>query len=518
MMRPPAPTGVTHAENSQHAIHAGASRVTRNQRIVVIAQGLRLLLFVLATVLLGRWLEPAAFGFVGLISGLFLAAQEILDMGTTAVTTRQVAQQPSDERDLLNALMTWRCLLSLVLAAGVTLWGCWGPVQQAEQRWVLFSAAVVLLFMPWSSYHVVFQTRQAFGRASTLALATQSTFLISGIALLKTPFLAWATAISAGGAMGLAVITREWLQLWGSRWQATQLLGYRLRASWSSPGLRPLLRKAWLFGLAGVSYKLSALTGVFFLWTWREPHELGTFSAAQRLFAPLTDTAWMFTTPLIAAMSWMVQHHHATFRLQLNALTRWLIALSCSMAVGGHFVGPWILGFLYGDTYTQGTASAVPVFQWLSIGLGFALVTPVLAVACLAQGQDALLMRISLIGLSLNIAANLWWVPQLGSQAAAMAWCLSEAWVMSALLIAAIHQGHLHIRPRDGLYLLPSIAMLIVLPQLTPWPTMQFLVGCLIGLSGLIVLHQQPAQRAVRQAVAATAQTDPAERTSSTSP
>lgn len=265
MMRPPAPTGVTHAENSQHAIHAGASRVTRNQRIVVIAQGLRLLLFVLATVLLGRWLEPAAFGFVGLISGLFLAAQEILDMGTTAVTTRQVAQQPSDERDLLNALMTWRCLLSLVLAAGVTLWGCWGPVQQAEQRWVLFSAAVVLLFMPWSSYHVVFQTRQAFGRASTLALATQSTFLISGIALLKTPFLAWATAISAGGAMGLAVITREWLQLWGSRWQATQLLGYRLRASWSSPGLRPLLRKAWLFGLAGVSYKLSALTGVFSL-------------------------------------------------------------------------------------------------------------------------------------------------------------------------------------------------------------------------------------------------------------
>ncbi|RYF39413.1 MAG: hypothetical protein EOO25_15055, partial [Comamonadaceae bacterium] len=208
--------------------------------------------------------------------------------------------------------------------------------------------------------------------------------------------------------------------------------------------------------------RLSALAGSFFIWGMLTPQALGSFSAAQRLFAPVTEAAWLFATPLIAAMS-MVQAQPRIFRMQLTALTQLLVACSCGIAVAGQYVAPLVLQLLYGQQYSQGPASAVAVFQWLSLALGFALVTPVLAVACLAQGRERLLMQASLAGLALNLALNAVLVPAQGPLGAAMAWCASEALVMLTLLVSAVRRADVSAGWDWLAYLAPAAGLALVL-------------------------------------------------------
>ncbi|RYF40380.1 MAG: hypothetical protein EOO25_12745, partial [Comamonadaceae bacterium] len=204
--------------------------VGRSQRILLGAQLVRVMLFILTMTILGRWLSPAELGFVALVSSLFLVGHEVMDLGTTAVTTRQVAQAPRSESASLNALLAYRRLVGAALAVAVLLVACSDFVQEDWQRLVLGGAALSMLLLHMSAYHVVFQTRQAFGWASALGLAIQLGFLLATAGVLKLNLLGLLSALGAGAAMGLLVVAREVMQVIASRWLAVKLLGARLRA------------------------------------------------------------------------------------------------------------------------------------------------------------------------------------------------------------------------------------------------------------------------------------------------
>lgn len=478
------------------------SRVGRSQAILLGAQGVRVVLFVLITTVLGRWLSPAELGFVALVSSLFLVGHEVMDLGTTAVTTRHVAQAPATERAVLSALLAYRRLVGMALSAAVLALACSGFVEDDSQRLVLGAAALAMLLVHLSAYHVVFQTRQAFGRASALGLGVQLAFLLATAGVLKLNPFGLLSTLGAGAAMGLLVVAREAVQVVSSRWLAVKMLGTRLRAAWLDPAIRPLLRSTWVFGLAGLGYRLSALAGSFFIWGMLTPDALGSFSAAHRLFGPVTEAAWLFATPLIAAMSITLQTQPQVFRMQLTALTQLLIACACGVAVAGQFVAPPVLQLLYGGQYSQGPASAVAVFQWLSLALGFALVTPVLAVACLAQGRERLLMQASLAGLALNLLLNAVLVPLDGAAGAAKAWCASEALVMLILLVSAVRRGDLATGWDWLAYPGPAICIALVLWPLSAWPALQVAVAGTGLAAGLLLLRGLPSQQACRRALA----------------
>lgn len=475
------------------------SRVGRSQRILLGAQLARVVLFILTMALLGRWLSPAELGFVALVSGVFLIGHEVMDLGTTAVTTRRVAQARINERSALGTLLAYRRMVGTALAVVVLLAACSDFVQEHWQRAVLAAAGLSMLLTHLSAYHVVFQTRQAFGRASALALAVQLGFLLATACVLQLKPLGWLTTLGAGAATGLLVVARELVQVLASRWLAVKMLGTRLRAAWLDPDIPSLLRSTWVFGLAGLGYRLSALAGSFFIWGLLTPQDLGSFSAAQRLFGPVTDAAWLFATPLLAAMSQIGTKPQAV-RLQLTALTQLLLACSCGVAVAGQFVAPLVLELLYGGQYSQGPASAVAIFQWLSLALGFSLVTPVLAMACLAQGRERLLMQASISGLLLNLVLNAALIPLEGPVGAAKAWCASEALVMLTLLANAARRGQIAGGWDWLAYLLPAACLAVVLRLLSAWPGVQLgVAGAGLAL-GLVLLRTLPSQQASRAA------------------
>jgi O-antigen/teichoic acid export membrane protein len=453
----------------------------------------RIVLFVAVTSVLGRKLAPADFGFVALVSSIFAIALEFLDMGTTAVSTRQIAAQPACERATLEALLALRRFLAGVLFAGVLALAMMGRFSP-DQRVALVAVAFGVFLLHLTAYQVVFQVHQAYRQAVVLGLATQLGFAVASVAALK---------LHAGGAViVLLVVAFQIVQVVGGSWIGAGLLGYRLRPRWLDPGIGPLLSAGWMLGVAGVCYKLQTYAGVFYLWEMAAPEALASFNAAQRLLIPATEMAWMFVIPLIAAMSATAARHPADFRAQVDGFSKFLLSMSALVAVGVFFVAPLFLRLFYGDQYASGAWSSVAVFRWLAIGSLFALVTPVLVVGELAQGRTRALMYISIGALAMSLAGNAWAVPSYGATGAAVVLAATEALAFLTLLARSLARGETHLNLTWAVYLAPAALLGLCLSMLTGDPVAQLAVACVWAPVTLLAIIRLPDQKACRASLA----------------
>ena len=470
--------------------------VMRSQAVILSAHAGRLALSVAITSLLARNLAPADFGFVALVSSIYIVAVEMLDMGTTAVATRQIAARPAHERETLAALLALRRLISTIAVAAVLGLACSDYVAKSDQRMVLVAAAFGIALLHMNAYSLVFQMRQAYGRLAALGLAGQLAFLVACAAALR---------FHAGGAViALLVVAREIVHVAGARWMAVRMLGDRVRASWLPAGVSPLLKAGWMIGVAGLSYKLATYSGGFLLWEISSPEALATFSAAQRLLVPMADMAWLFVTPLIAALSWTVAHGAAAYRVQLEGYVKLLLAMSSLVAVAGYFVAPFVLRLLYGEMYAAGPWSAVGPFRWLALGYSFALVTPVLIVGEMVQGNAMALMLTSVSSLALNLAGNAWAIPMHGAEGAAMVLFACEAFVFLVLVARCVARHDVGLGADWAVYLAPAALLGVALRLLADFPVWQLVAACAWAPASLSMIMRLPAQRACRASLATT--------------
>ena len=470
--------------------------VMKSQAVLVSAHAARLGLSVAIASLLGRNLAPADFGFVALVSSIFIVAGEILDMGTTAVATRAIGAQPAHERDTLASLLALRRLISLVVIAAVLGLACSDYVALDGHRIVLAVTACALSLLYLNAYQLAFQVRQAYGQATALALAAQLGFLLASAAALR---------LRAGGAViGLLVVAREIAQVLANRRVAVRMLGYRVRAPWRQPGMRTLLKAGWMIGAAGLSYKLATYAGGFLLWKMSAPEALGSFSAAQQLLVPLAGVAWLFVTPLIAAMSAALAHDAAAFRVQLEGYVTLLLTISALIGAAGYFFAPYFLRLLYGELYASGPWSAVGAFRWLALGYLFALVSPALVVGEMVKGNALALLFTATACLGINLLANVLAIPTYGAEGAAMALCASEAF-MFVVLFARSAAGR-DVRPGVAwlVYLAPAALLAAALWMLSDLPLWQLAVACVWAPASLLMILHLPAQKACRASLART--------------
>jgi O-antigen/teichoic acid export membrane protein len=432
----------------------------RSQAILLSAHAGRLALSVGIASLLGRGLAPADFGFVALVSSIYIVATELLDMGTTAAATREMAADPAREGASLAALLALRRWLALAAAAALVLLACGGYVAGASERLVLVAAAAGLFALHLHGYQLAFQLRQAYGRVTALALCGQAGFLVAA---------AVAIELHAGGAViALLVVVREAVQALVARWMAVRILGARVAVAWRDPGAARLFHAAWMLGAAGLAYKLTAHAGGYMLWALDSPEALATFNAAQRLLLPMADMAWLVVVPLIAAMSGTVVRDATAFRAQLEGHVTFLMALSALVAVAGWFIAPVLLRVLYGDLYASGPWSAVATFRWLALGYLFALVTPVLVVGEMVQGNARALLVTTASALAANLAANAWAVRAHGPEGAALVLVACEAYVFFVLFARSLSRGQVRVRAAWALYLVPAALLIPVLWWLAP--------------------------------------------------
>lgn len=181
------------------------------------------------------------------------------------------------------------------------------------------------------------------------------------------------------------------------------------------PGLWRVLKEAWPFGLAGVSYLVLYQSDIILLGWLRSAEEAGQYAAAYTLVGALTILPGALYQKFLRPRIHRYAHHDRTRFLALFRIGGAAMALGGALAaVLIVLVGPTAIDFLFGADY--GVASAL--IPWLGLTLPARFLGSAVGSALVTSRHMAIKVWIQLAAALVNVATNLVLIPLFGVFAA----------------------------------------------------------------------------------------------------
>jgi O-antigen/teichoic acid export membrane protein len=184
-----------------------------------------------------------------------------------------------------------------------------------------------------------------------------------------------------------------------------------------------LMRRALPFAVSGIVANLQSRVGPLMLGSLSTQAELGLFAAASR-FGPLARLA---PQAILGGALPVLSHEHArdtaAARRTAQTVDRALLALALALAAGCVLLARPMLTLIYGAAF----AAAAPSLIWVGIGLVPALGNAGRKIALFAAGGESLVVRWSVVALTVQAASAAALIPTMGSTGAAISVALGEA-------------------------------------------------------------------------------------------
>ncbi|MCW5878098.1 MAG: flippase [Anaerolineales bacterium] len=403
---------------------------------------------ILTQILLARWLGPAVFGLYAIGWNFLRLGSSILPMGIDIAALQIGAAIPTKDKNQTSTLVITAIWITTILALfsslAVFIGADWlaAVYQKPELGQVLrlMSLALFLaILLRVGAYLTRISLRMESGIIAEEILQPLGNLLVvlvlalTGIELLGA---IWATTASlALGAVYLAVkIKNTYAEAWSSR-------------SFDRQVARNLWKVARPIAVAAVFSTLVLLTDRLFVGFYRSEVEAGIFQAAS-LFSVF------FVTVLSALKTIVAPIFSATFasgdrnrlRETFVTSTRWGLYLSIPLLVPLLFIPGKVLEATYGSLYADGAAALciLTVAQLANLLSG-----PVEYVLVMTENPRDWL-KISALTFIVNIAGNVWLVPELGLVGAALATLIS--FLLMSLISLLVVWRRLAIFPIDGSY------------------------------------------------------------------
>jgi len=365
---------------------------------------------------LGRGLGADRFGAWILCTTWASTLTIVADLGFGVLLTRDGARDDTDPVRLLMGALTWRLAIVLAPACALTAaagllssdaetivalrvaallgvagaaYGCFGALLRSQPPWL---PAVLAVETAWLAVQVAASWRLvAMGRGLvalvTLATAVQLVQIASALAL--------------------------WRPIFGARAAPTR----------ASPGLVPLLRRAWPFALSGIVANLQLRVGPLMLGVLATPSDLGWFGAAARVGRAAKLAPQAIFAGALPVLSREYGRDRAEAQRVSHMLGRALAALSTAVALACALGAPLLMRLLYGPQF----AAAAPTLVWVAIGLIPALSNSGRKIFLYAAGGEALVVKWSAAALLLQVACGALLIPPLGSAGAEISVAVAEA-------------------------------------------------------------------------------------------
>lgn len=386
-----------------------------------------LLVSLVSTMLLGRALSPAVFGFYGLIVALFAFARDLMDLGASATAAREMALRPDREVPMLEALVVWRrslgvalCLLILLLALVQT---------DPDRRWMLVATGLTMLALGPIAFSALFQARQAHG-AATLIYFLSQVFMLALVLTMLSRGLADAMLV-------VPVILRELFVIVGIALIGHRMLGMRLQPGLRGRQLSPFLRAAGFWAGAALCRHVGVQTETFMLYLLRPAAELGAYSAAYRPLFPMLTLVWLTALPLIPLFTRAAAHSRQAFGEVVAAVLPMAVVVGVTVASFGVVLAAPAIDFMYAGRYLHGPLDASVSLAWLAVSMAPDFLLAVCSVALLALHREREVCLVMLVALLMRCMANLLLLPMVGYAAAApiaagteLLTCAGLAWLL----------------------------------------------------------------------------------------
>jgi O-antigen/teichoic acid export membrane protein len=385
----------------------------------------------LISAVVGRSVDPEAFGFFTLIATVVLVAFVFFGVGSSTAI-REITRDPGRERSLFEGLMGWGrlcgCSFGILLLVGAAL------EDSIERRLVLASAALGMPFMAPAVLIpalILRRAEQDFGLTNTL---NQVLALIGS--------LAFSLARVTGTFYALLPVLRALANALWLRRLAERELGYRVRPALHERGLWLFLQMASVQAAAEALPILGFHADIFLVRWLLADSESGVFAAAFQWIVPLLAIPGLFMLPLIPVFSSAVGLDRDHFCSHVRSTAAVVSGLGALTGVIVGFLAPDLLYVVYAGRYTDAAAS----LRWYCTAFAFFCATSSFTTALLAERRERVLMRLSATTLLFNLLTTLFLLPRHGIAAAPAATAAAQA-----LLLACTASTVLSLRELAGL-------------------------------------------------------------------
>ncbi len=361
------------------------------------------------------------------------------NFGTIQVVTRDVAQDPERERELMPNLIYLRAALGVVtyvlLAAVVFAFG----FDESERRAALIAGLCVLIAA--DAFRSTLEVRLRLGWVS-IADAFEAGATVIGVLLLARAdagveaFLWLYVALKV---MNSLIVMVAALRMGDFSW--------RLRADlW-----RPLLRAAVPLGVAGLIMALYYRLDVLFLAALESAADVGQYGAAYRFLDAFTVIPMIAMSVLAPVMARSVVEGTEIFQRRYGQAVHLVTVLAVGVGLIGAMTAWRLLPALPGFDEFDGGGVALSI---LAPAAGLIFLGSVVQGALISGHRQERLLRIAAVGLAVSVALNLALIPPFSYVGAAIATTATEV----VLIGASIREVHVRLALRWPLRRLLPVA------------------------------------------------------------
>lgn len=376
--------------------------------------------------MLARQLGAEGYGVYGTIGALLALGAALPDLGMGLIVIRQVAKDHSQADAYLAATVSLQPPLAAIAWLGclllASLLGYAGHLQG-----LLALAGVGLLI-------------DVFGNmAHNQLLAIERMLLPSAIAVAHAALLLLLTGsvLLAGGGLlelYLAILCASVIRS-AAYWVGLMKFGGRPRFPVELPLLRRLVLDGWPLAAAGFLLLGSSHADKLLTTALVGAAGTGLLTAG---FVLVFGVIELFNTPLLVvtfphmAQSF-AQGQAEAFHRMVDRLLRVTMVVGLPLVMIVSFSADGLVGVLFGGPFA-GAARVLRVLIWVALA---AMVSAVFSQTLTVQNRQRRTLVVRLLGLAINVALALTWLPQLGALGAARAVLVSELAVAACLALAA---------------------------------------------------------------------------------
>lgn len=380
---------------------------------------------IVTAIALPNYLGADQFGVLNYPLVLITFFIAIAALGMDSFVTRQLLQSPSEKNTILGTafkLRLWAGFGVLPLIFGtyflISHWSSSAPAAPFEY------VAIVSLICIFQSVHIIdnyFQSR-AEGKF-IMWVHVGGNLLSAAVKLLliymQAPLIAFVWML----ALDVLLLSLGYIFVYKKR-------GERITAwTYKHSTARTLLKYSWPLAFSALFVSLYMKIDQLMIASYLGKEALGVYTTGINL-----SEAWYFV-PMAIVMSVFPAIIHARkrdkahYKKRLLQLYELMVILGLSVAICATILSPYIYTWFYRPEFQAG-AQILTIHIWAGIFISLNLAN---GQYLIAEGYSKLLLIRALLGATVSILLNIWWIPRYGMQGAAYSSVI--AYASSALFV-----------------------------------------------------------------------------------
>lgn len=369
----------------------------------------------LLLLLIARQFGPGEFGRLALVLTVVEVFRVVADLGTDYVTIRRFSQDRVSSPDLMNNVLALK-LLTATVAFGVSFPMYWLAFRDGAGLGLLailgFSFYTSLCLNAVVSYFQATLSMRGILGASLVSVAVYAGVTLIGL------YFGWPLA-----ALVVAVPVSEFINLLLVLSKFRRESGSPVRLGFHRATIAKLVRESAPVAVGGIAVVLYSRMDNLLLGLYLGESAVGTYAVAFRLTEPVMLLVSSLSLSLYARLSELGgSGDQLEIRRTLRQALRGAILVSATSAVVLAAFGTWGLHRVFPAFIESGAILTV-----LACAVVFKSVNAQLSAYIASTGGYAIVTRIAIFNLGVNVSLNLWLIPILGGLGAAVSLALTEA-------------------------------------------------------------------------------------------